>query len=58
MNRIISFSVPPAETNHLRDVKALKKFCSDTGLTFSHQVLLAIAKHVKELGLNDDNARS
>lgn len=57
MNRIISFSVPPSETNHIRDVIVLKQFCADTGLTFSHQVLLAIAKHVKELGLNNDNTR-
>jgi hypothetical protein len=58
MQRVVSFSVPPTETNHLRNVKILKKFCSDTGSNFSHQVLLAISKHVKEMGLTDDNSRS
>lgn len=55
MDRVVSFSVPPSETNHLRNVKLLKKFCSDTGMSFSRQVLLAIEKHIKEMGLTNDN---
>ncbi len=55
MSNIISFSVPPHDQKALEQVKILKQHCKATGKNFSHQVLLAIAKHVKDMELTNAN---
>jgi len=50
-NKIISFSIPPADRESHDNVAKLKKHCKKTGMNFSFLMLKAIKQLNKDLKL-------
>lgn len=51
IDRVVSFSIPPADLEARSQVKKLKDHCDKTGMNFSHLVIKAIKALNVELGL-------
>ena len=57
-DRVTSFSVPPGDLKALEQVRKLKKYCEETGTSFSHLVVRGITMVNKELGLDNGKDQS
>ena len=51
IDRNVSFSIRPDDTNSQENVKLLKKHSKETGISFSFLITDAVDKKVKELNL-------
>lgn len=49
--RVISFSIRPLDTESLDNVKLLKNYAKNHGISFSYLINAAISQKITELGL-------
>jgi len=49
--RVISFSIRPLDTEGLNNIKLLKTYAKNRGISFSYLILSAISQKIMELGL-------
>ena len=50
MSRVKSFSIPPSDTPAKQLIEHVEKYCSTTGVTFSHVVIAAIKLYLENGG--------
>jgi hypothetical protein len=54
MDRVVSFSIKPTDKVGQDNVRILKDYAEDTGISFSFLILAAITKKNEELKLKSD----
>lgn len=50
-DRVVSFSIKPTDTEGIADVKLLKEYAKEKGISFSYLILDAVDQKNKELKL-------
>jgi hypothetical protein len=56
-DRVISFSIKPTDTKGMEDIRLLKEYSKEKGVSFSYLILEALDKKAEDLNLKEGSSK-